>query len=584
MRFVEFRIRRYRAIEEANVGVSNNLIPLIGVNESGKTTVLQAILAFDQNGDKFGGGQHLVYKNRYETEDHECRIEALVSITADDLAALAGTLGLQPETDLFKELKECAAPGRTFRLVRHLHTDDKHYTVEDIEAANELPAHRGAALAHAIYQALPFILYFDDFTDRVPEVVKFRRATNQRGYNLTPGPIAQWQRVIEEIVIRATRGRWSLETFLKIEDGADRRGVLSDINDELEQQIMATWRELKRWSPALGDDAGDLDLEMSFDPGTEDGTSFEFGFIVEDRSTERARYFKVSERSKGFQWYFNFLMRLRFNPKYQEDATGAIYLLDEPGSYLHASAQEELLKELEEISNTNTILYCTHSQHLLDPAVVNIGQARIIAKNEGIVSLIPFGDVRTRDYQGALTPIFEALHLRSGAFGKRVKKALITEGITEFYLIGMLIENLDDWSFDEIDILPGAGVDQLRDLISFALAFADDFIVLLDSDRPGLAAKRKYEQFFEDALGSSLRPLQTSQQATDVVLEDLLSETDQDRLKALVDSVDTKGAIVRLRFADSETKRAFFEDLDATTHDRLAWLKSLLSELHTKAK
>jgi predicted ATP-dependent endonuclease of OLD family len=57
VRYTTFEINKYRAIDYAKVAVSNSLIPIIGVNESGKTTVLHAILAFDKSKDKYNDGK-----------------------------------------------------------------------------------------------------------------------------------------------------------------------------------------------------------------------------------------------------------------------------------------------------------------------------------------------------------------------------------------------------------------------------------------------------------------------------------------------------------------------------------------------
>ena len=100
----------------------------------------------------------------------------------------------------------------------------------------------------------------------------------------------------------------------------------------------------------------------------------------------------VTQRSKGFQWFFNFIMKLKFNPKYTQNPENAIYLLDEPGSYLHSSAQTELLKKLCDIGKNNTIVYCTHSQYLLDPDVINIGWIKICSKVDGKINLVDYGN------------------------------------------------------------------------------------------------------------------------------------------------------------------------------------------------
>lgn len=573
MRFRLFRIANYRAIRSAEVPVSNNLIPLIGVNESGKTSILHAILAFDRNGDSIGGGVHLNYRNRYLTENHACSISADVVIDHDDFAVIAGSLRIPEESELFRELKMCAEQAVPITLERRLDLEGRPYSLHGLSHSAET-----TNLVQAIFKRLPYILYFDDFTDRVPDKVEFQRVDNDRGYRYSTGAIAPWQRVIEEIINRATDGGYSLSTFVNIEDQADRRGVLADITDELEREVIDAWKELKSWSHVLADDASDLELKLEYEPSV-DTRRFAFEFVVSDRSTNRSRYFSVQERSKGFQWFFNFQMRLRFNPKYRETTSGAIYLLDEPGSYLHASAQEELLKSLKQISENNTILYCTHSQHLLNPEEVNIGQARIVAKEEGVVRVIPFGDAPIEKYQGALTPLHEALRLRVGMFGQPVKVALITEGITEYYLINLLAKHHPDWSLGPVRIIPGAGVDQLAPLISFAIAFTERFAVLMDSDRPGKAAKQRYSAFFNGAIDDQLLLLHSGESDDNVVLEDLLSDADKQRLIDATGSRDAKAAVVRLHFASEEDQQAFVAALDAETLGNLNWLHSIILNL-----
>lgn len=54
MKYIKFIIKNYRAITNPiEIDIKKNkLVPLIGTNESGKTTILQAIYAFDYANDK----------------------------------------------------------------------------------------------------------------------------------------------------------------------------------------------------------------------------------------------------------------------------------------------------------------------------------------------------------------------------------------------------------------------------------------------------------------------------------------------------------------------------------------------------
>jgi len=88
MKYNKFIIKNYRAIEgpmEINIQ-KNKLVPLIGTNESGKTTILQAIFAFDYANDKEYEGRHLKeLRNFYNPQSKEnATIDAVISVKKSD--------------------------------------------------------------------------------------------------------------------------------------------------------------------------------------------------------------------------------------------------------------------------------------------------------------------------------------------------------------------------------------------------------------------------------------------------------------------------------------------------------------------
>jgi len=436
MKYVSFEISKYRAIQEAVIEVSNNLIPIIGVNESGKTTALQAILAFDKNKDRYQKGQHLDYKNKYlinSTEDFKISANIIIE-NQDDLNFLSDRLKLTVSNELYQKLKEYYEKNSIIKLTRVFCDGKKNYEVEDDNFVFDTKIAKNE-FANALYDKLPFILYFDDFSDRVPESIIFdldqekNEVISNKKYN-------DWHSIIEEIFKRTGAGQ-TLNSFIQLKTEDDRDNLLNDIQDTLNKEVIQDWKNLKQYGKNLNDEPEDLELELKHKL-LEDKRKIIFNFKVRDKTNKNARMFNITQRSKGFQWFFNFIVKLKFNPKYQENQNGAIYLLDEPGSYLHTSAQEELLNKLKDISNTNSILYCTHSQYLLDPEKINISRIKIAKKENGDIKIIPFCSSGIKHNDGALTPLYQALHVNSGIFNKDLNSLLITEGITEFYLFNML--------------------------------------------------------------------------------------------------------------------------------------------------
>lgn len=88
MKYTNFSIENYRAIRsKISIDLKSRLIPLVGVNECGKTTILQAILCFDETNDTNNSGKQLEsIENLYiTTAQNDCVITASIEWTGDEL-------------------------------------------------------------------------------------------------------------------------------------------------------------------------------------------------------------------------------------------------------------------------------------------------------------------------------------------------------------------------------------------------------------------------------------------------------------------------------------------------------------------
>ncbi len=73
------------------------------------------------------------------------------------------------------------------------------------------------------------------------------------------------------------------------------------------------------------------------------------------------------ERSRGFVWFFSFLAY--FTNLEQTSGSDLILLLDEPGLSLHARAQEDLLRLIDErLAPKHQVIYTTHSPFMVSPS------------------------------------------------------------------------------------------------------------------------------------------------------------------------------------------------------------------------
>lgn len=195
---------------------------------------------------------------------------------------------------------------------------------------------------------------------------------------------------------------------------------------------------------------------------------------------------KPSQRSQGFQWFLAFYLVL--NSKNCKDNT--ILLIDEPGLFLHAKAQEDILNYFETKIH-NQIIYTTHSPFLID--VNNMHRVRLAINDRNYNN----GTKIINKYYAAsdfdtITPLITAIGYNIAKnpleFGHGLN--IITEGITDRYYLLSFMKLLDIENKD-IHIIPSKGVSQIHYLVSIALGWDIDFKILMDNDKAAKEAKKE---------------------------------------------------------------------------------------------
>ena len=188
-------------------------------------------------------------------------------------------------------------------------------------------------------------------------------------------------------------------------------------------------------------------------------------------------------------------MKIQFNPK-QNIKENTIFLLDEPGSYLHETAQNELCKKLVEISNEEGIvIYCTHSPQLLNPLYIPLNSINIVSKTKSKVSCSPIGNAKTNSLKmTAFQPVFEALQIPEFKYIENDKKIVIVEGIYDKYALEMFSSVKDN-----VIYFASANAKSIRDNIQYFIAFNIPYMALWDNDGAGQThynnAKKEFGEF-----------------------------------------------------------------------------------------
>jgi len=188
----------------------------------------------------------------------------------------------------------------------------------------------------------------------------------------------------------------------------------------------------------------------------------------------------LNERSRGFQWFFSFYITFSADTNGGE-AANAILLLDEPGLYLHAKSQSDLLKHFES-DFTNQILYTTHSPFMVPTHALDSIRTVNIAETAGTtVTNDPSGDSRT------LFPLQAALGYDLAQSLFIGPNNLVVEGVTDFWYLSSVSQYLADENSQslnpELTITPAGGAQKVSYMVALLSSEKLNVLVLLDEEK-----------------------------------------------------------------------------------------------------
>lgn len=200
--------------------------------------------------------------------------------------------------------------------------------------------------------------------------------------------------------------------------------------------------------------------------------------ILDIRVKNKGVSLPLKNRSKGFNWFFSFLVWFK---RIQEDEnSNYILLLDEPGLNLHASAQADLLRFIEDLSDNYQIIYSTHSPFMI--ASDNLNRVRTVLETEegSIIS----DSIQEKD-PNTLFPLQASLgyDLAQNLFVS--KKNLLVEGVSDLIILtalsGILEFEKREYLRPDITIVPTGGLEKVATFISLLRGSKLEIACLLDS-------------------------------------------------------------------------------------------------------
>lgn len=332
---------------------------------------------------------------------------------------------------------------------------------------------------------IPNFIFFSDFLDILPFELPLAEAKNNK-------PVSDFAKV----------AGLSLDDVVKTTNTQLRRNLLSKYSASITGDFMGYW----------GQNQLDLVAEA-------DGDKLRLGV----REAGKTMLFKPEQRSKGFQWFLSFYLRLNA----EKDETNII-LIDEPGLYLHAKAQKDVLKVFEEIAKESQVIFSTHSPYLIDAQ--RLDRVRLVIKDDANGTKVENKIHKNADNE-TLTPIITAIGLDlTQDFSIAGKHNVLLEGISDYYFLQALKEFMTKGKTTNANLIPCVGAPKVPQIASLLLGWDLEFLAVLDNDAEGKRiAKELAEKLavpenkiipVSDQDGNSIEDLFTHDDFSSFVLDD----------------------------------------------------------------
>ncbi|WP_158543180.1 MULTISPECIES: AAA family ATPase [unclassified Haloferax] len=514
MELIGVEIRGFRRFgDPVNVRLLEGVIAIVGQNEAGKTSFLEAL-------EELNSQDEVAKRDRTRRIDTETEVKVRFELDEDDWADLqpidgaedieqctlskkergeivvnlepAPSHDLEPRKNVRSRMKEFTESdifsdkigGRMKSEIQSLVDildSDEDYLESDILALMKGPITHLESLAQKSDTEEYDVKMVSDLKEDMERLIeheeqsspeKARRILRQRRpgfirfdeecrdlkpiYDLkeeVPGP----PKALDNLAELADLDLETLRDAVIEENIAFRDDLLESANDALNSKFSEAWVR------------SDVVPVLSVD-----GTVLH----VNVRTPDDRNRAPIDQRSEGLRWFIALVSFLN-----QKGATQPVLLVDEAESHLSYDAQAELIEVLETQDIAQKVIYTTHSAGCL-PSDLGRGIRPVITQ-EGERS-----DIRNGFWMDGpgFKPIMGAMGLGPLAFSM-TRNALIAEGPSETILLPTLIRQATGKSELQYQVAPGAsnvGGAGLPELLSET----GRSVILLDGDDAGVKSKK----------------------------------------------------------------------------------------------
>lgn len=217
-------------------------------------------------------------------------------------------------------------------------------------------------------------------------------------------------------------------------------------------------------------------------------------FRINVSDSLRPEAIELEGRSRGLQWFFSFF--LVFLVETKEGHANTVLLLDEPGISLHPLAQFDLAKFFRNLSESNQLVYTSHSPFLVDMDNLANVKAVYIDKESGRTKITSNLRYNEEEAEKSIYPVHAALGLTVSDTLLLGCTPILVEGQSDQIYLTLfkrcLISKGRLSHFKELVFIPTGGVRGMGPVTKLVSSREDELpYVLLDSDRVGKDYKKQ---------------------------------------------------------------------------------------------
>ncbi len=289
-----------------------------------------------------------------------------------------------------------------------------------------------------IEKKLPYFILFSSFEDEFPSELDIKSIKEN-----------EWAKDLEVI------SKFNIDS-ISSEDPQKSKTHEKSVNVDFGEKFKKFWTQ------------DEIKLEIS-----KDGEKINFWIAEDDK------LYYPKQRSKGQQWYLSFYIKIvaRIN-----EGKPNVILIDEPGLYLHAKAQKDLLEVLNKHSSNYPIVFSTHSPYLIE--VDNLESVRLVEKINSQKGSVVLGKVHahSKASKETLTPILTAIGLGMNDSITNLEQAdnVIVEGPSDVFYLQAFKKMFPE--ITKVNFINGGGALNMGVVGAILEGWGSNVVYLFDND------------------------------------------------------------------------------------------------------